>query len=82
MDNYEEKIKELEFKRSEVLPTEQQINEALEHHLQQLQRSGATLEDDVCQILRKMLEAAELTKEIEENKLILKRHQRENGIFA
>lgn len=36
--------------------TKQELQDALQLHLEQLQRLGATLEDSVCEILRKMIE--------------------------
>jgi hypothetical protein len=39
--------------------------EALEHHLRQLQRIGATLEDNVCMILRKVIARSEAVEELD-----------------
>lgn len=40
--------------------------EALKLHLNQLQRLGATLEDSVCMILRKVIAQAEAIEELDE----------------
>lgn len=45
--------------------TAERAAEALEHHLNQLSQLGATLEDDVCEILRKCIARAEAEKELE-----------------
>lgn len=39
--------------------------EALDHHLNQLSRLGATLEDDVCGVLRKVIAQAQARQELE-----------------
>lgn len=43
----------------------QVAREALEHHLCQLQRLGATLEDSVCMILRKVIARSEAVEELD-----------------
>lgn len=43
----------------------QEAREALEHHLLQLQRLGATLEDSVCMILRKVIARSEAVEELD-----------------
>ena len=73
-DELSAKIKELRIKRVEVTPTEEEIKDALDFHLQQLQKSGATLEDSVCQVLRKLLEAAEISKDIEKKEAKFKEY--------
>ena len=45
--------------------TAERAAEALKHHLNQLTQLGATLEDDVCEILRKYIARAEAEKELE-----------------
>lgn len=35
--------------------TPERVQSALDHHLEQLQQLGATLEDDVCDVLRTLL---------------------------
>lgn len=40
-------------------------HEALEHHLNQLHRLGATLEDNVCEVLRKVIAQAEAIEELD-----------------
>lgn len=50
------------IQQNEVGLTEAQ--EALSHHLEQLQRLGATLEDDVCGVLRKVIAQAEAREEL------------------
>lgn len=47
---------------NEIRP--QEAREALEHHLRQLQRLGATLEDNVCMILRKVIARSEAVEEL------------------
>jgi hypothetical protein len=42
-----------------------EAKEVLEHHLNQLQRLGATLEDSVCGILRKVIARSEAEEELE-----------------
>lgn len=42
--------------------TEQELQEALQFHRDRLQRLGATLEDSICEILRKMLETYDQEK--------------------
>ena len=73
-DELSDKIKELKIKKLEVTPTDQEIKEALDLHLQQLQKNGATLEDSVCQVLRKFLEVAEISKDIEEKEVRFKKY--------
>jgi len=46
--------------------TVKEVEEALEHHHEQLKRLGATLEDDICGLLRRMKELAEAQKRLEE----------------
>lgn len=46
--------------------TVQEAQEALSHHLEQLKKAGATLEDDICQLLRKTIELAEASQRLEE----------------
>lgn len=41
-----------------------EAEEALNHHLNQLQRLGATLEDNVCGVLRKVLAQAQAREEL------------------
>lgn len=43
----------------------QEAREALELHLHQLQRLGATLEDSVCGILRKVIARSEAVEELD-----------------
>lgn len=40
-------------------------HEALEHHLNQLLRLGATLEDNVCEVLRKVIAQTEAIEELD-----------------
>ena len=68
-------IKEYEAELNRVLPTRNEIEQALEHHKEQLKASGATIEDDVCQVLRKTLQAAEIRSKIEAKKEDLTRYQ-------
>jgi septal ring factor EnvC (AmiA/AmiB activator) len=46
--------------------TPEEAEAALEHHLEQLKKLGATLEDDICSILRKSKELAEASQRLEE----------------
>lgn len=46
--------------------TPEEAEAALEHHLEQLKKLGATLEDDICSILRKGKELAESSERLEE----------------
>lgn len=41
-----------------------EVEEAITHHLIQLQRLGATLEDNVCEILRKVLAQVKAREEL------------------
>lgn len=43
-----------------------QVDDAISHHLEQLTKLGATLEDDICQLLRKVREQAEASQRLEE----------------
>lgn len=43
----------------------QDAREALELHLDQLQRLGATLEDSVCEILRRVIAQSEAVEELD-----------------
>lgn len=43
-----------------------QIDDAISHHLEQLRKLGATLEDDICQLLRKVKAQAEASQRLEE----------------
>ena len=70
-------IGEYESELSRTLPTDREIEEALEHHLQQLQKNGATLEDNVCQVLRKLLKASEIRQKIERREKDLREYQGE-----
>lgn len=51
------------IEENEIRP--QEAEEALEHHLRQLQRLGATLEDNVCMILRKVIARSEAVEELD-----------------
>lgn len=51
------------IEENEIRP--QEAREALEHHLRQLQRLGATLEDNVCMILRKVIARSEAVEELD-----------------
>lgn len=51
------------IEKNEIRP--QEAREALEHHLRQLQRLGATLEDNVCMILRKVIARSEAVEELD-----------------
>lgn len=46
--------------------TPSEVEEAISHHLKQLSRLGATLEDNVCSILRKAKAQAEARQELEQ----------------
>lgn len=46
--------------------TVEEVEQALEHHHEQLKKLGATLEDDICGLLRRMKELAEASKRLEE----------------
>lgn len=50
----------------------QDARDALDHHLDQLRRLGATLEDDVCAVLRKVIAQAEARQELREISDLLK----------
>lgn len=52
------------LQENEVRPSDAEA--ALELHLGQLQRLGATLEDSVCEILRKVIAQGEAIKELDE----------------
>ena len=61
-----EQIAELQAKDlRENHVSEEEARKALSHHLEQLERLGATLEDDICGILRKVEASAKIKKEIE-----------------
>lgn len=61
----EKRVKELKktLQRNEVSVAN--AHEALEHHLNQLNRLGATLEDNVCEVLRKVIAQAEAIEELD-----------------
>lgn len=58
--------------------TKAEAKEALEFHLLQLERLGATLEDNVCQVLRKVMEQADILARLDEKVEYLRELQREN----
>jgi len=58
------RIKELQSVLMWNSISKQEAEEALELHLAQLQRLGATLEDSVCSILRKLIKRAEAIEEL------------------
>lgn len=60
----EKRIAELEAILMENRVRTAEAEEALSHHLSQLQRLGATLEDNVCSILRKVLAQAQAREEL------------------
>lgn len=43
----------------------QKAQDALTHHLLQLKQLGASLEDDVCEVLRKVIAQAEAIEELD-----------------
>lgn len=60
-----DQINELEWKdQAENAVTVEQVRDAIAHHLRQLERLGATLEDDVCGILRKLESSLLIREEI------------------
>lgn len=61
-----EDIGELRARISRNGYTVEEVEAALEHHHEQLKRLGATLEDDICGLLRRMKELAEAQKRLEE----------------
>lgn len=61
----EERISSLKRQIEENKIRPQEAREALEHHLRQLQRLGATLEDNVCMILRKVITRSEAVEELD-----------------
>ena len=61
----DEKIRELKRTIEENNVSLRDAQDALVHHLRQLSRLGATLEDDVCAVLRKVLVQAQARQEIE-----------------
>ncbi len=63
MDNNRISVLKRRIEENEIRP--QVAREALEHHLHQLQRLGATLEDSVCMILRKVIARSEAVEELD-----------------
>lgn len=63
MDN--NKISDLKKRIGDNGIRSEEAREALELHLIQLQRLGATLEDSVCGILRKVIARSEAEEELE-----------------
>lgn len=72
-----EQIAEQERVKQQHSFTERDAQEALQHHLQQLEKLGATLEDDVCNILRKAIAQARANAEIEHLQQLLSSNLRE-----
>lgn len=54
-ENKEERKARLQETIRQNRVTAAEIEDALNHHLEQLQAAGCTCEDDVCCVLRKML---------------------------
>ncbi len=63
MDNNRISALKRRVEENEIRPRE--AREALEHHLRQLHRLGATLEDSVCGILRKVIAQSEAVEELD-----------------
>lgn len=61
--NYIEELKQRD--RRENYITVDEVRDAIEHHLQQLQKLGATIEDDVCIVLRKIESSIIIREQIE-----------------
>ena len=84
-DYYERRCSELreeiaaleaqDYKENHV--TGKEAEEALSHHLEQLERLGATLEDDICTILRKLMASSKLREEIADRERLLKEYTSE-----
>lgn len=64
-ERVQREINSLQYKLDGLTISKDEAAAALEHHLSQLERLGATLEDDICAILRKLIEQADIRKEIE-----------------
>ena len=59
------RISDLKIRIEENEIRSKEAREALGHHLRQLQRLGATLEDSVCMILRKVIARSEAVEELD-----------------
>ncbi len=59
------RISDLKIRIEENEIRSKEAREALDHHLRQLQRLGATLEDSVCMILRKVIARSEAVEELD-----------------
>lgn len=59
------RISDLKIRIEENKIRSKEAREALDHHLRQLQRLGATLEDSVCMILRKVIARSEAVEELD-----------------
>lgn len=60
--NYIDELKQRD--RRDNYMTADEVRDAIEHHRGQLQRLGATMEDDVCMILRKLESSLTIRAEI------------------
>ena len=72
LQNLQRELGELKSKQYSLRVSAKEAEEALELHLEQLHRLGATLEDSICIILRKVIENAELQKEIDEKEELIR----------
>lgn len=72
-----QELQQLNHELECTIPSEQEVSDALEHHLAQLKQSGATLEDDICEILRKLQRISRLQKQIDKRSAALREYQGE-----
>ena len=61
----------------ENIPSVERAKEVLNHHLEQLKKAGATLEDDVCEVLRGVIEQAEAYEKAKKYRERVDEYQRE-----
>lgn len=68
--DYKEQLTDAIYEQRETIRMNQysieDVEQAINHHLQQLKKAGATLEDDVCLLLRKVKRLAEAEKRLSE----------------
>lgn len=68
MEHLRNELRELEVRKENLHISSEEAKEALEFHLEQLSRRGATLEDSICLLLRRLIEIEEISNRIEEIK--------------
>ena len=77
MESCRADLRRYNLQLEEAFPTDEEINNALCHHLSQLERLGATLEDDVCEVLRKIQLVSDIRHKIEARAAVLKEYTSE-----